>query len=260
MPDKPVVFATPRSPQFSDCYFYHRMTLPDVGEVGEEWDLNASVDAYLGHSNFAGKRVLEIGPASGFLTAHMERAGAEVVCVDLPVDYAWDFVPRLDIGEEYRARRRAKMERLHNGFWFTHSKLGLKSKVIYSRVEDLPDSIGKFDIAVVAAVLIHSRDPMGILSRCGQLTTGRIVVTEAVWKTLETVHPIMLLRPQPDNNIMDSWWDIPPRTIATMYQIMGFSNILYAEYPVFFWQNKHDVKTYTIVGERQQDQQAHSTE
>ena len=31
--------------------------------------------------NFAGKRVIDIGPASGFLSFHMERAGAQVVCI-----------------------------------------------------------------------------------------------------------------------------------------------------------------------------------
>jgi len=250
MTQEPLVFATPRSPQFSDCYFYHRMTLPDVGEVGEEWDLRAKVDTYLGHTDFAGKRVLEIGPASGFLTAHMERAGAEVVSVDLPIDYAWDYVPRPHISEEYQALRLTRMQRLYNGFWFTHSKMGLKSKLIYSRVTDLPDSIGKFDIAVIAAVLIHCRDPMGVLCRCGALTTNRIIVTEAVWRKIDTPFPVMLLRPGNDNTIMDSWWDIPPQTIGTMFQVMGFSKLFYAEYPVLYYQLKSEAPHYTIVGER----------
>lgn len=38
---------------------------------------------YLGHVNLAGKRVLEIGPASGHLTFWMEAQGAEVVGFDL---------------------------------------------------------------------------------------------------------------------------------------------------------------------------------
>ena len=57
---RPVEFATPRLPSLSDCYFYHRMTLPDAGEVGEEWDLRPNADAYLGHTEFKGNRVLEI--------------------------------------------------------------------------------------------------------------------------------------------------------------------------------------------------------
>src|SRR6185312_7454782 len=127
MTPESVEYAAARHPDFSDCYFYHRMSLPEVGEVGGEWDLRSNPDAYLGQTLFAGKRVLEIGPASGYLTGYMERAGGDVVSVDLPVDYGWDVVPRPEISEDWLGNRKKHLERLHNGFWFTHAKLGLKS-------------------------------------------------------------------------------------------------------------------------------------
>jgi predicted nicotinamide N-methyase len=37
------------------------------------------VDPYLGNFDFVGKRVLDVGAASGFLTFEMEKRGAEVV-------------------------------------------------------------------------------------------------------------------------------------------------------------------------------------
>ena len=55
-----------------------------VGKIIGLWDLRQTVDDYLGRIDFAGKRVLEIGPASGFLTIEMERRGADVVAVELP--------------------------------------------------------------------------------------------------------------------------------------------------------------------------------
>jgi hypothetical protein len=43
------------------------MELPGRGVIeGRDWDLRGSVDEYLGNVDFAGQRVLEIGPASGF--------------------------------------------------------------------------------------------------------------------------------------------------------------------------------------------------
>ena len=51
------------------------------------------VDEYLGKVSFAGQRILEIGPASGFLTFEMEKRGAEVVSVELTAKHGWDFVP-----------------------------------------------------------------------------------------------------------------------------------------------------------------------
>ena len=78
----------------ADCYFYHTMELPGHGVIeGRDWDLRGGVDEYLGKVDFAGQRVLEIGPASGFLTFEMEKRGAEVVSVEVTDEHGWDFVP-----------------------------------------------------------------------------------------------------------------------------------------------------------------------
>jgi hypothetical protein len=61
-------FALPRNVKFEDCLFYHTVDIPGHGVVRGQWDLRQQVDTYLGGYRFAGKRVLEIGPASGFLT------------------------------------------------------------------------------------------------------------------------------------------------------------------------------------------------
>jgi len=41
-------------------------------------------------------RVLEIGPASGFLTFEMEKRGADVISVEVTDEHGWDFVPYPD--------------------------------------------------------------------------------------------------------------------------------------------------------------------
>ena len=69
------------------CIFYHAMNLPGIGSVSGDWDLRDTMDEYLGHFDFQGKRCLDIGSASGYLTFEMERRGArEVVSVDLDVE------------------------------------------------------------------------------------------------------------------------------------------------------------------------------
>ena len=83
----------PIIPDDTPVHWYHSMVLPVSGEVTGEWDLRPTVDDYLGHVDYAGKRVLEIGPASGYLTFEMERRGAEVVCVELPPGAPFDMVP-----------------------------------------------------------------------------------------------------------------------------------------------------------------------
>ena len=65
----------PTPPPIEACYFYHTTTIPGRGTVTGEWDLAPGIDAYLGHVPFAGKSVLDVGAATGFLTFHMEKAG-----------------------------------------------------------------------------------------------------------------------------------------------------------------------------------------
>ena len=90
------LYATPREARFEECSFYHHMDLPVVGEVGSGWDLRPTVDTYLGNLDFRGKRVLDVGAASGFLTFEMEARGAEVVSFDMVHGSQWNVVPYND--------------------------------------------------------------------------------------------------------------------------------------------------------------------
>jgi len=57
------------------------------------WDIRGGVDDYLGNVDLKGKRVLEVGTASGFLCYTMEGRGADVVAYDLSDKQSWDVVP-----------------------------------------------------------------------------------------------------------------------------------------------------------------------
>ena len=63
-----------RVPNPDGPFWYHVQDLPGlgtVGEAGEGWDFRepGNADAYLGGVTVEGKRVLEVGPGSGFWTA-----------------------------------------------------------------------------------------------------------------------------------------------------------------------------------------------
>ena len=66
-----------------ECYFYHTMEIPGLGLVEGQWDLRDGVGEYTGGVDYKGKRVLEIGTASGFLCFTLEAQGAEMVSYDL---------------------------------------------------------------------------------------------------------------------------------------------------------------------------------
>src|SRR5947207_1423195 len=77
----------------ADCDFYHRFEVPGLGETDGAWDLRAGAAEYQGHAALAGKTVLEIGPASGFLSFWMEARGASVTCLEPDLERFWDLVP-----------------------------------------------------------------------------------------------------------------------------------------------------------------------
>ena len=176
---EPALFAIPeRVDSAQDCYFYHVMDIPGHGVVGGEWDLRDGVKDYLGGVDLSGERVLEIGPASGFLTFQMESAGAEVVSVELAPDTEWDFVPLAGVDfAPIRAQRVDHMRRLRRGYWYAHGRFASSARVHYGSVYSLPEGLGRFDTGLLGCVLLHLRDPLGALNACAR-RCNQIIVTE----------------------------------------------------------------------------------
>ena len=97
----------------------------------------------------------------------MEKRGAEVFSVEITDEHGWDFVPYPDARlEEVFGPRRIVMQQLKNSYWFSHAALQSKAKVCYGDVYNLAAALGEFDIAVMAAVLLHCRDPLRIVEQC----------------------------------------------------------------------------------------------
>ena len=69
------------------------MEIPNHGKVEGDWDLRDGMINYLGNIDLQGATVLELGPASGFLTFEMELRGAQVTALEVLDDPGWDFVP-----------------------------------------------------------------------------------------------------------------------------------------------------------------------
>ena len=93
-----------------------RLVLPGV------WDLRGHESAYLGGVELAGKRVLELGPATGYLTFYMERMGAEVVAFEAGFDVSVDVLPLRgrDLPDERRKVMQETIDRNHDAWWHLH--------------------------------------------------------------------------------------------------------------------------------------------
>jgi SAM-dependent methyltransferase len=181
--DGATIWATPREVRSLDaCEFYHTMDVPPHGLVHGQWDLRGDVDAYFGQQDLRGKRVLELGPASGFLTFEMEKRGADVVGLELADGRNWDVVPFGS--EDLRSRIEAfavSLERMKNGFWLAHAANASQARIVYGNIYEIPSQIGPVDIALFGSILLHLRDPFGALAAAAPLVREKIIVTEPEW-------------------------------------------------------------------------------
>src|SRR5436190_20625460 len=83
--------------RLEDCFFYHTMDLPELGVVHGHWDLRGRFDDYLGGVSVAGKSVIDIGTATGFLSFESEKHDAsKVVSFDLSDPRQQTFIPFKD--------------------------------------------------------------------------------------------------------------------------------------------------------------------
>jgi cephalosporin hydroxylase/SAM-dependent methyltransferase len=245
-------YAPPWTVESADeCYFYHSLELPEDGFVAGDWDLREGANDYLGHTPLAGRRVLEIGPASGFLTFHMESRGAEVVAVELAPGADWDMVPQAGIDlERFRQEQNEIMERVRRGFWFAHARLGSAARVHYSSAYEIPAELGRFDLAVMGSVCLHLRDPLLAVESCARLSDN-MIITDRRWEEL-TGSPVARLTPSAESGEWGTWWDLSPELLVRFLRVLG-----YAETTVSFHTQRFNgangvtpVPMFTVVARR----------
>jgi SAM-dependent methyltransferase len=211
----------------TDCSFYHTMDLPGGEHVDGEWDLRGCEDIYLGHYNFHGKRVLELGPASGHLTYFMEKSGASVVSFDLPFNASPVLVPvpGLDL-EKAAASGKEGIRRLRNSWWYAHSRYESRAQVLYGDIEKIPSDVGRFDVSVFAAILVHLPTPFVALKQAAEITDDAIIVVEPRAPLLDQNVPLLYYNPpgpMPARAVY--WWAITRTAIQNALIDLGFPAI-----------------------------------
>jgi hypothetical protein len=243
---------TPYSPpreiaSIDECYFYHSVDVPGHGPIRGQWDLRGKVSEYLGHIELKGKRVLELGTASGFLCFEMEKAGADVVAYDLSEDQEWDLVPYSGfIPAEVTLRHKAHIRALNNAWWFLHRAMRSRARMVYGSVYHVPEEIGPVHVSTFGSILLHLRDPFLALQRAAALTTETVVVTDLVpvlhrwrnlfsaWRLLGRVDRRLARYLEPGPSFLpdpvgcqptDAWWALSPELTCRFLQILGFPDV-----------------------------------
>jgi tRNA (mo5U34)-methyltransferase len=142
--------------------WYHTIELPGGIVTRGEYDLRPAVAQVPLPSSLAGKRCLDVGTRDGFWAFEMERRGArEVIGIDLDDPSAYDWPepkPQLD------AAARAEIDQRNACFGIARDALGSSVERRVQSVYTLdPETIGRFDFAMIGTLLLHLRDPVGAL-------------------------------------------------------------------------------------------------
>jgi hypothetical protein len=208
------------------CHWYHQVPTSDGQRMPGAWDLNGNEATYLGGAgvggiDLSGRRVFELGPATGHLTWWMEQQGAEVVAFEAGLDCHNDLIPYgRTVTDEVCDNAMRFISTVQRSWWWTKTEHDLAAKVAYGTVYDLPTDLGEFDTTVLGAVLLHLRDPFGAMMAVAAHTTDSIVVTDLEpprpWGNTE-------MRFNPVEGDHSSWWVITPGAMRRMLSNVGFT-------------------------------------
>ena len=221
------LFAEPRLVErLEDCYFYHTMDVPGFGLVRGHWDLRGRFEDYVGRVGVAGKSVLDVGAATGFLSFEAERLGASrVVSFDMSDVRQQAFVPfkgKLYYRdyESFVYYHTRTVEKWKNAYWLCHRRLGSRAEVYYGDIYALPAELGQFDVAIVGAVLEHLADQVTALGSIARLTRETMVL---ITPLIQTEERVARFEPRADRPEQDfTWWTYSVGLYREVLAILGF--------------------------------------
>ena len=246
------IYANPRNiTDLADCLFYHTMDLPTIGTIKGNWDLRRDIEKYLGNVNLNGKRVLDIGAASGMLSFCMESKGAEVISFDLKNGADRNLIPyaKWPGYSQCLANRHIELEKLKNSYWLAHRLNQSKAKAVYGNVYQIPEEIGFVDVSLYGCILLHLKDPFSALQSGLKITRNTAIITDLCRPSLNSSIPTQVFIPDAKkSDISDIWWYLTPQIIVKMLEVLGFEDTSISYHQAIC--NGHNEPLYTVIGHR----------
>lgn len=229
------------APERSDCTFYHTMRFADGEIIPGAWDIGGRFDTYIGGYSVAGKTLLDVGTASGFLSFEAERCGAIVTSLDARSGNDFTQVPHV-AGTYLRDRRAFVVEtdeilrKLKNSYWYGWHKKNSCAEAVYAPLGDLATWDRRFDVVLAGAITEHLSDPVSAIGALTVLAREAVIlafdpVVESDEMTLTAGPNWNALGPRQDH----TWYFLSRGLYRRVFDNLGFDTTFVASdaIPVF---------------------------
>jgi SAM-dependent methyltransferase len=191
-------------------YWYHSFYFANGYEVRGDYDIGLNIHEYGFPDDLAGKRVLDVGAASGWFSFYLEQRGAQVTSFDLSSETQIDCYGRYENGP-----------------------VETKADWVHGRVYDLSPALFEgesFDLVFMGAILPHLRDPIGALAAARRVCRERLIATN--WFIAEPdpladeTRPIVDLPALADTPAGHASWWRPNRSAVELWiKAAGFESV-----------------------------------
>jgi len=224
-------------PGLERLFWYHCVDLGEGIVTPGDYDYRENLCRFNFPLDMSGKRVLDVGSATGFFAFEFERRGAEVTSVELPSISDWDMISAEDRDRTLQAMMAHHGAKdldelnhlhLHGPFQFCSVLLNSKVSRCYATINDLSTelfgNVG-FDLVFVGDVLPHVFSPLAALSSVAPLCRGTLVISQRIARTAGN-RPVMVYHGggarQGDCR---SWWQPNRPCVTQMLMRVGFRTV-----------------------------------
>jgi tRNA (mo5U34)-methyltransferase len=179
----------------SHFFWYHTVDLGRGLVTPGTYDLRDTLASYGFPESLDGKRVLDVGSATGFFAFELEKRGADVTSVELPSIADLDVFPGETVDDimkkmegafayhsvytpeqmDFLFRRCSRQDFYH---YFLDGPFLLCKAVLKSKVKRAYFTIYDFDVVLLGDVLLHTINPVQALAAAAQVCTGTLVLAQ----------------------------------------------------------------------------------
>jgi hypothetical protein len=202
------------------------MDFPDGTSITGPWDIRGRFSEYIGHYPIAGKTLLDVGTATGFLAFSAEQAGAQVTALEGQHASEYDNLHFSD--QAYHEDRLAHdvhyeawLETVKNGFWYAWHKHASRVEVVYAPLVALPYWKRRFDIILACAIVDHLANPVSLIWSLTQLAKEAVII--GFTPVHEDDNQCMITTnawSNPEHNY--SWWILSRGLYQRIFTNVGF--------------------------------------